>query len=121
MAQLPEIHVHLHAHGFDRIEHKIDHLHEDLKQFKIIIMGALDDVKAQLAVSDEKIDILSTATQGVAADVAFLKAKLEAAPGGIDAAGVAELLAIASAQSQKLSDAATQLADLDASTDSSQP
>lgn len=82
-------------------------------------MAALDDIKAKLAVSDQKIDILTTATDGVTADIAFIKAKLEANAGGIDAAGVAELTALVDAQSEKLSAAATRLADLDAQTDSS--
>lgn len=91
-------------------------LHE-IKQLKRTIMGALDDIKAKLAVSDEKITILSGATEGLILDIAAIKAKLEANANGIDAAGVAELSGIVDAQSQKLTDAATKLADLDAQTD----
>jgi hypothetical protein len=100
------------------------HLGCDSEQFEIIIknqlkiMAAIDVLKEKLALSDEKITILTTATQGVTADVAFIKAKLEANEGGIDAAGVAELTALVDAQSTKLTEAATALADLDASTDS---
>lgn len=91
-------------------------LHE-IKQLKKLLMSALDDIKAKLATSDEKIDILNTATEGVTADIAAIKAKLEANQGGIDAAGVAELTALVDAQSTKLSEAATKLSDLDAETD----
>lgn len=95
-------------------------------------MGALEDVKAKLAASNEKIDLLGTAVTEVAAvvpevakDVAFIKAKLEAQPGGIDAAGVAELLQIVTDQDTKvtgigetLASVKTGLQDLDAQTDS---
>lgn len=81
-------------------------------------MAALDDLKAKLAVSDEKMDIISTATEGVTADLAFIKEKLEAGANGIDAAGVAELSAVVDAQAEKLSVAAEKLTALDASTDS---
>lgn len=97
-------------------------------------MGALEDVKAKLATSNEKIDLLGTAVTEVAAvvpevakDVAFIKAKLEAQPGGIDAAGVAELLQIVTDQDTKVSEIAqslstvkTSLQDLDAQTDSTE-
>lgn len=98
------------------------------------IMGALEDVKAKLATSNEKIDLLGSAVTEVAAvvpevakDVAFIKAKLEAQPGGIDAAGVAELLQIVTDQDTKvtgiadsLSTVKTSLQELDAQTDSSE-
>jgi hypothetical protein len=108
-----EYHIHNHV-DLEEVTKKIDHLIKNQK----IIMAAIDTLKEKLAVSDEKITILTTATQGVAADVAFIKAKLEANEGGIDAAGVAELTALVDAQSSKLTEAATALADLDASTDS---
>lgn len=92
-----------------RLDHIIKHQHE--------IMGALDDIKAKLAVSDEKITILSTATEGVAADIAAIKAKLEAATNGLDAAGVAEVLELVQGQSDRLSETATKLSELDAQTD----
>ena len=111
------ININIFHHGLDRIEHKIDFITKQNTK----IMGALEDIKSQLAVSDEKIDILTTATSGVAQDVAFIKAKLEAAgAGGIDAAGVEELKVLVSAQSEKLTAAAQALADLDASTDSTE-
>lgn len=81
--------------------------------------GELTAIKEKLAASDAKIDILSTATEGVTADIAFIKAKLEAAgEGGINPADVAELLTIVTAQDEKLSLAAEKLTALDASTDS---
>lgn len=110
-----EINIHIHHHADGVVLRKLNIINK--KQNKI--MAALDDIKAQLAVSDEKIDILTTATSGVAQDVAFIKAKLDAAgQGGIDAAGVAELQTLVAAQSEKLTAAAQALADLDASTDS---
>lgn len=81
-------------------------------------MSALQDLKDKLAVSDEKITVLTTATAGVTADIAFIKAKLEENSGGIDAEGVAELTAIVDGQQQKLAEAATALQNLDAETDS---
>ena len=111
-----EIHIHIYHHGLEKLEKEVHIINQ--KQNKI--MGALDDIKGQLAVSDEKIDILTTATAGVSQDVAFIKAKLDAAgAGGIDAAGVEELKVRVAAQSEKLTAAAQALADLDASTDSS--
>jgi hypothetical protein len=92
-----------------------------IRNLKNTIMAALDTLKEQLATSDEEIDILTTAIEGVAQDIAFIKAKLEANTGGIDAAGVAELSALVNAQSEKLSTAATRLQELDAETDSSTP
>lgn len=80
--------------------------------------GELAAIKEKLALSDAKIDILSTATDGLALDVASIKAKLEAAgEGSIDPAGVADLLAIVTAQDEKLATVATKLSDLDAQTD----
>lgn len=79
--------------------------------------GELTAIKEKLAASDAKIDILSTATDGVKADIAFIKAKLEAAgEGSIDPVGVQELLTIVTAQNDKLSAAADKLAALDAET-----
>jgi hypothetical protein len=110
-------HIHLYHHGLEKLESQI----RIIKQKQNKIMGALEDIKSQLAVSDEKIDILTTATAGVSQDVAFIKAKLEAAgTGGIDAAGVEELKGLVAAQSEKLTTAAQALADLDASTDSNE-
>lgn len=85
-------------------------------------MSALSEVKEQLAISDEKIDILVPAIEGVTADVAFIKAKLEAAgQGGIDAAGVTELKARVQTQSDRLTAAATAMSELDAQTDPNAP
>ena len=84
-------------------------------------MGVLDDLKAKLALSNQKIDILSTATDGVAQDVAHLKTLVGQNPGGIDAAGVAELSLLLDAQDEKLNTAATKMTALDAETDSSTP
>lgn len=107
-----EIHQHIDPQG---IEKKLEVIIK-----KLNTMGqALEDIKAKLAASNEKIDILSTATEGVAADIAFIKAKLEAAgEGSIDPAGVAELLTIATAQDEKLATLATRLSDVDSQTDS---
>lgn len=88
------------------------------------IMSALDDTKAKLVISNEKIDILTTAVTGVKQDTAFLKQKIEDltnTEGGIDAAGVAELNEIIDAQNTKLTTAADELSALDAETDSSTP
>lgn len=82
-------------------------------------MGALDDVKAALAKSNEKIDIITPAVIEVRKDIAFIKDKLENNTGGIDAAGVAELLQIATTQDEKLGQVATDLQALDSETDSS--
>lgn len=80
-------------------------------------MGALEDIKEKLAVSDEKIEIITTAQAGIKLDIAAMKAKLEANLTGLDAAGVAEVLGMLDEQNTKLTDSATQLADLDAETD----
>lgn len=81
--------------------------------------GELAAIKEKLALSDAKIDIIVPAIQGVTTDVAFIKAKLEAAgTGGIDPAEVAELLTIVTTQNEKLSKAAEDLKALDESTDS---
>lgn len=102
-----EVHIHIHHHDkLDSINLKLDK-----------IMGALDDVKAKLVTSNEKIDILTTASEGVAKDIAAIKLKLEQNQGGIDAAGVAELSSIIDATNEKLTVQAQKLADLDASTD----
>lgn len=110
------MHVHYSIDGTEilqKLNHIIKHQHE--------MATALEDLKAKLAASDEKITILTTATEGVTADVAFIKAKLEANTGGIDAAGVAELTSVVDAQSQKLSEAASKLQALDQETDSTTP
>lgn len=110
-----EIHVHIHHHSDQAVMHKLDYIIKHQNKMGV----ELDEIKATLVISDEKIDILTTATAGVSQDVAFIKAKLDAAgAGGIDAAGVAELKGLVSAQSEKLTAAAQALADLDASTDS---
>jgi hypothetical protein len=101
------INVH-HYHHYDLLNHKLDK-----------IMGALEDIKAKLAISDQKIDILVTATDGVAQDVAHLKELVSQNPGGINAAGVAELSALIDAQDQKLATAGSKLQALDAETDPS--
>jgi hypothetical protein len=81
------------------------------------IMGPLDDLKAQLATANEKIDIIVPATLGIKKDVALLKKKLEAAGvGGINAAGVAELKAIVNPMNDKLTSVAADLQALDAET-----
>jgi phosphoribosylpyrophosphate synthetase len=84
------------------------------------IMGALEDVKAALSKSNEKIDIIVPAVGEVRKDVAFIKAKLEANTGGIDAAGVAELLQVAASQDEKLGQVASDLQALDSETDSTE-
>lgn len=107
------MHVHYTIDGAEilqKLNHLLKHQHE--------IMAALDDLKAKLASSDAKIDIIVPAIAGVTADVAFIKAKLEeVGEGSINPAGVAELLAIVTAQDEKLATAATDLAALDAATD----
>lgn len=112
-----EFHIHNHV-DLEEVHKKLDHIIKHQHE----IMSALSEVKEQLAISDEKIDILVPAIEGVTADVAFIKAKLEAAgQGGIDAAGVAELKTRVQAQSDRLSAAATALSDLDAQTDPNAP
>jgi hypothetical protein len=79
-------------------------------------MSALSDLKDKLAVSDQKIDALTTATTGLTDDVAHLKELISNNPDGIDAAGVAELNSIVDAQQAKLTEVGTKLTDLDAQT-----
>ena len=83
-------------------------------------MGALEDIKAKLVLSNEKIAILTTATDGVAQDVAHLKRIISENPGGIDAAGVAEISALLDDQHSQITTAAEKIQALDAETDSSQ-
>jgi hypothetical protein len=85
------------------------------------IMENLTALKEKLFASDQKIDILTTATTGIRQDLIFIKKKLDENKDGIDAKGVAELAGIIENQNARLATVAQNLADLDAETDSSEP
>ena len=111
---MPVFEIHVHNH-LDTLE-----ILQELKSItkKLNTMSKeLDDLKAKLVTSNEKIDIITTSTDGIKLDLASIKAKLEANAGGIDAAGVAELNTLVDAGNARLADAATALSDLDAETD----
>lgn len=105
-------HLHIHVH----VNNGPDS--DAIENLKTVIMGKLEELKAKMAVSEEKIDTLTAATEGVAQDVAFIKEKLAQSQDGIDAAGVAELETIVNRQEEKLTAAADKLKALDESTDS---
>lgn len=85
-----------------------------------------DQVNAQLSSIETNVDQLVTSTQGVSADVAFIKAKLDAiqnSPGTLspeDQASLDQASARTTAVADKLSGVAAQLKSLDEATDSSQ-
>lgn len=123
-------HVHIETDD-DKTENRI---YNYLIKFKKEIMGALEDVKAALALSTEKLNVLaplvteiSASVPAIAKDIAFIKAKLESNTGGINAAGVAEILAVVNSDTEKLttitqavSTANDELKALDAETDSNE-
>jgi hypothetical protein len=116
-----EFHIHVDNTETEKKLNKIhSHLDYIIKQ-NLEIMSALSDLKDKLALSDQKLDVLTTATDGLTDDIAHLKELLANNPDGIDAAGVAELNSIVDAQQAKLTETAQKMADLDSQTERPTP
>lgn len=77
-----------------------------------------EEVKAALQTANDKLDTVGTNVSGVAQDVAFLKAKIDALQDGATAEQMAELKTLADSANAKATALATTTGDLDASTDS---
>lgn len=101
-------------------KHRPDHVERLLiKQHKVVLVK-INELQKQLKIMSKELDDLNakldrqdTAIAGVAADVAWLKAKIDANPGGLNATEVAAI-------SARLETTTAKLEALDSETDSTQ-
>lgn len=96
-------HIHLHIPEIAELSRKVDLL----TQQGVQIMGALDDLKAQLAAANDQTNQIASTLTEVASDIDDLIAKLAAGTPGSEE--VVEATAAATALTARLTETATAL------------